>query len=92
MINPMTSLRTLGLLGAVGVTLALAGCASTGPGCESGALCGHQIDNDKNKNVSQSEWTAAFQKADTNGDGSLSPDELEGGGAHWGGGGGGGRR
>jgi hypothetical protein len=82
----MTPSRKLGLLGAVGVALALAACAGEGAGCEGGVLCGPRLDGDGDKHVSQSEWNAAFQKADIDGDGRLSPDEVEVGGGRRGGG------
>ena len=86
------ALATAGLLGL---------CACAGPGgdpdtadsatCDHDFLCGADVDDDGDGNVSPVEWNQAFRDADTNGDGQLSQGEFERGGGNWGGGGRGGR-
>jgi hypothetical protein len=59
--------------------------------CDHGFLCGADVDDDDDGNVSPVEWNQAFRDADRIGDGQLSQDEFERGGGNWGGGGRGGR-
>jgi hypothetical protein len=88
----LAAFATAGLLGL---------CACAGPGgnpdtadsatCDHGFLCGADVDDDGDGNVSPGEWNQAFRDADTDGDGQLSQGEFEGGGGNRGGGGRGGR-
>ncbi len=83
----------------VGLLLVLAACA--GPGgnpdtadsatCDHGFLCGADVDDDGDGNISPGEWNDAFRAADANGDGQLSQGEFQAAGGNWGGGGRGGR-